>query len=282
LWKIFREPILSTLRVLSHLNPALRWQEFRYVFVLAHVRSGSSLLAHVLASHPDFVGAGESNIPYRTPADFPMLILRTCWLLRQPVLHGKYIVDQINHDSKLTDEVLCSQLLHKCVILIRAPESALKSIMNLFSCEEGVALESYVNRLNTLARYGMLLRDRALLVEYDDLVDHTEEILAALTRFFGMERAFTSNYNTHHATGRAGDPSDNIRSGRIIRTKGHEYSISAETLNTASHAFRQCREQLLRSVVQARHSESNRLEKHIPPLTNASDPPDISVRGIRR
>ena len=59
--------------------------QYRYVFILAHMRSGSTLLAHLLASHPDFVGAGETKVCYRTPADLPQLILKTCELLHKPI-----------------------------------------------------------------------------------------------------------------------------------------------------------------------------------------------------
>lgn len=245
-----RAPFAATLRMAARVNLALRPREYRYVFILSPRRSGSSLLAHILTSHPDFVGAGETHTTYKTAADLPKLVPRTCQLLRKLQLDATFIVDKITMDQYLiSDDVLSSSLIHKCVILIRAPEGSLKSLMNRYGFQENTALGAYVSRLETLARYGGLLRERALLVEYDHLVDHTDATLAALTRFFAVDPPFTANYTTHKATGKMGDPSANIFSGRVIRTPGHDYRISAAVMTEGHQAFSKCRERLLISGV---------------------------------
>lgn len=215
------------------------------------MRSGSTLLAHILANHPDFVGAGETHVSYRTPADLPKLVLTTCELLRRPILRETHVVDQINHEL-VTDEVLLSEQVHKCIILIREPKATLNSMVhmtmtNLATWQEDEALRLYVNRLETLVRYGLLLKERAVLVEYDDLVDHTEETLASLTGFLDLDLPLASNYATHRMTARVagfGDPSSNIKVGRVIRTPSHNNVISNDTLIAATSVFRKCRAQL--------------------------------------
>jgi len=124
-------------------------------------------------------------------------------------------------------------------------------MMNLFGWDEKTALESYVARMNTLATYGMVLERRGLLVEYDDLLDRTKQTLARLTEFIGVEQTFTSSYATNSATGRFGDPSSNIASGRILRTKPHKIKIGAETLVEALASFENCRQQLLTAGIQS-------------------------------
>jgi hypothetical protein len=257
--RIARAPIAAGFRAAARVNLALRPREYRYIFILAHMRSGSSVLSHILTSHEDFVGAGETHTGYRTPADLPKLIPRTCQLLRKLQLNGTYLVDKITMDQYLSDEVLNSRLIHKCIILIRAPEGSLKSLIKRFQFHEKTALGVYVSRLQTLARYGTALRERALLVEYDHLLDRTEETLAGMTKFFGIDPPFKSNYNTHRATGKMGDHSSNIFAGRVFRTRSHEQVISPEVLYEASLAFRNCRRQLLISVEKPLYEREQRI-----------------------
>lgn len=246
IWKVAKIPLWTAFRMVAWLNLILSRREYRYVFILGHMRSGSTLLAHILASHPDFAGAGETHISYQTTADLPKLILKTCELLHRPILRARYIVDQINH-SYVANDVLLSEHVYKCVILVREPGATLKSMMNLLKCQEKEALEVYSNRLESLTKYGLLLGERGVLVEYDDLVDQPEKTLAALTRFFGLDSPLTPTYATHRMTRRVagfGDPSTNIRAGKIIRTPSHEITISKDTLIAAAHAFDKCRRQL--------------------------------------
>ena len=197
-----RAPLGATLRAASKINLLLRPQQFRYVFILAHRRSGSSLLAQILVTHPEFVGAGETHTSYRTPADLPKLIPRTSQLLRKLQLNGTYIVDKITMDQYLIDDkVLLSPLIQRCLILIRAPDRALRSLMDRYSFPQETALNAYANRLEMLVRYGGLLRDRGLLVEYDELLDHPEQTLAKFKRFFDVDQPFTTTYIAHKATG---------------------------------------------------------------------------------
>jgi Sulfotransferase family len=245
IWKVVRPPLRATFRMVSELYLVLSRREYRYIFILGHMRSGSTLLAHILASHPDIAGAGEMHVSYRTPTDLPTLVLKTSEFLRRPILRETYIVDQINH-AYVTDDILLSDQVYRCIILIREPEATLKSMLNL-SIQENAALEVYVNRLETLTQYGLLLRERALLVEYDDLIDHTEETLAALTGFLGLNSPLTPDYATHRMTARVagyGDRSSNIKRGRIVRTPNHEVTLSKGTLIAAVPVFRKCREQL--------------------------------------
>jgi hypothetical protein len=239
-----KKPILAVFHKTVELNLALQGREYQYVFILAHMRSGSTLLSHILTSHPDFVGAGETHTYYKTPADMRKLVPRTCELLRTFQLNGTHVIDKVTMDWYLTPEILASLPIHKSVILIREPEAALKSIIGLFKWKEEMALDHYVTRLEMLARYGQVLRDRALFVEYDDLVDRPQETLAALTHFFAVDPAFTENYSRSKVTRKMGDPSENISKGRIFRTAGHEIRITAGALADAALAFRECRNRL--------------------------------------
>jgi hypothetical protein len=258
LWKIMKPPMWAAFRAVSRINLLLRGGNYRYIFILGHMRSGSTLLTHILANQPDVVGAGEMHLTYRTPTDLFNLAMKTCETLHRPILRELYLVDQINHDY-VSDETLLAEQIHKCIILLREPEATLRSMaalknMNSLPWKETQALKHYVERLETLTRYGFLLRDRACLIEYDSLVDQTSETLTKLTSFLGLNTPLTSSYTTNRMTGRVagvGDPSDNIKIGRVIRTRKHEITLSDETLLVARAAFSRCREQLQIAVKSA-------------------------------
>jgi Sulfotransferase family len=246
LWKVVRPAAWAGFRTVSRLYLMLSGHQYRYIFILGHIRSGSSLLAHILASHPDIVGAGETHNSYQTPDDLPQVAHQTSKMLHRPILRENFVVDQINHPY-VTEEVLLSEQVHKCVILIREPEATLKSMMNLLKCDEKEALRVYVIRLEALTKYGALLREKAFSIEYDNLVDHTEKTLGVLTAFLQLDSPLLPNYTTHRMTGTVegfGDPSSNLKAGQIIRTASHAIVLGKDTMTAASDAFQMCRDQL--------------------------------------
>jgi hypothetical protein len=248
---LVKRPLLAAFRRIVEWNLARDGREYRYVFILAHMRSGSTLLGHIIASHPDFMGAGETYTSYKRPADLQKLVPRTCELLRTLQLKGKFVVDKITMEQYLSAETLSSLPLHKCVIQIRDPKSTLKSLMWLFDCSQETALTLYKAQLATLEKYGKVLADRAILIRYDDLIERSQEALTALTRFFAVDPPFTHEYEKTKITGKMGDPSDNIRSGRIIRTTGYDYSIRKDLLDEGAAVYDKCQNELLAAGVQS-------------------------------
>lgn len=240
--KIVKVPIWAVFRAISLGSLVLHKSKYRYIFILGHMRSGSTLLSHLLASHPEFVGAGETHLTYRTERDLPTLVLRTSELLHRPVLRESYVVDQINHPY-LSEDILKSSRIYKCIILIREPVATLKSMINLAIWSEEEAVEIYTRRLETLEKYGTILGPRALLLQYDELLDQTQRALDALTSFFELKTPLKPDYATHRMTKRIpgyGDPSPNIMAGQIIRTAPHKAPVSSEGLNQATNAFQNC------------------------------------------
>lgn len=227
----------------------------RYALLLAHPRSGSTLLTHIIANHPEFLSAGESFITYRRATDLRSLFVDTCARLHRFRLGSTYVVDKVVYDNLMPDELLRSGLIAKCVILIRSPESTLRSMIRYFQWDESQALNVYRGRLETLARQAGVLGDRAILLEYDDLVANPEAALGGLSRFFGISRPFANLYETGAARQiageRRGDASVNILAGQIIRTPSHGARISAMIAEQARRAFDECRAKLRLAGVQS-------------------------------
>jgi hypothetical protein len=231
-------------------NLALRRNKYRYVFVLGHMRSGSTLLTHILLNHPDFSGSIESHITYTGHDDLKKLIYAVCKNYVTLNIGSCYLVDQINHDSNLSIDILSTDAVDKCIIILRSPMQALQSMLSILGVEEKDAVQYYLSRLDTLSEYGAVLGGRALFVDYDDLVFQTEQTLRALSRFFGVGQPFTSDYKVYRETGRTGDKSDNIWTGRVITTQRHEdIRISPEAMSLSYSAFVSCKDRLLSSGV---------------------------------
>jgi hypothetical protein len=237
-----KAPFAMAFRAASRVNFVRRPREVRYVFILAQKRSGSSVVAEMLTSNPDFVSAGETPTIYDDPDDLPNLFPRSA--------HAKYLVDKITTDRYLPrEEILLSPLVHKCVISVRAPEGSLKSLMSRYRCDESTALAGYVGRLKELVRYGRVLRERALLVQYGHLMKQTREILVALTRFFDVEQPFTSNFLADDSHLISADPSPDLLIRRILEGHGYDVRVGAEVIAQAQQAFQTYRRELLDSGV---------------------------------
>jgi len=246
---IVKSPILKLFHATVRANLVLRPRDYQYVFVLAHMRSGSTVLSHILVSHPGFDGAGETHTFYKTPEDMGKLVPRTCELLRKLQVSSKYVVDKITMDQYLSDEILALLPIYKGIILFREPEAALKSIVDFFKWPQEMALDHYVTRLATLARYGRVLCNRAMVVEYDELIEQPREVLTALTRFFDIDPPFKEVYAKTKVTGKMGDPSSNILTGKIVRTPEHKLQINTDVLAEAVRAVQKCRHELLSAGV---------------------------------
>jgi hypothetical protein len=236
--RMAKSPFAMAFRTACRVNFARRPREIRYVFILGHKRSGSTLVAEMLTSNPNFVSAGETPTTYDDPDQLPNLFPRNA--------HGKYVVDKITIDRYLPrEEILLSPLVHKCVFSVRAPEGSLKSLMSRYGWDDSTALGAYLGRLKTLVRYGRVLRERALLVQYGHLMKQPKETLVALTRFFDVERPFTTDFRADDSRGLSGDLSPDILIRRILDGPGYDVRIGAAVITQAQRAFQTHRRELL-------------------------------------
>src|SRR5262249_22212118 len=109
-----------------------------------------------------------------------------------------------------------------CIFLIREPEEAIQSLLRLtepssdpWSVER--AIDYYVGRLKSLTTFRERAGSRAIALTYRDLVDHIQETLKGLTSFLSLPSPLQPEYSIRTFTGRRGDTSERIRSGRIVR-----------------------------------------------------------------
>jgi hypothetical protein len=256
-----RPPAPSTLRsywvssaaLANHCVRSAVGRRQRYIMVLSHMRSGSSLLHHLLQTHPSVLGAGESNRVYREAGDLRRLSLWVHVERGAMLRFHPFVTDQINHNEKLRNHSLLLREDVCTLILIRKPLASVASILRLSADFYGSnwdaarAIEYYLARIDALVEAAATLRRSGvrppLLVTYENLVVDTRRSLDAIQSHLRLDRPLSPDYSTFPFTGRRGDPSERIRSGRILpETRGEsadEQVLSADQQRMLSTRYDQ-------------------------------------------
>jgi hypothetical protein len=258
-------------------EPAL-FKFHRYLLILSHARSYSTVLCHILGSHPQICGYSEAMIPYETAVD----------LIR---LNGKvsragnyrsdaeYVVDKILYDNFAVSDVVLRNPRVIPLLLIREPESAIASHvrMRIREHEQGmsdwgpqgtdrewnaeVAAVYYISRLRSLRTFCTRLETmgkRGLFVTADGLLTDTAATFRLIERELGLSGPLHEEYTLFPNSGARGygDTSPIIRSGRIIRERadGAEdpIPIRPDLLDRARQAYAECLAALRASPILAR------------------------------
>lgn len=250
---------------LTHLSSALLGRAHRtgetpqhYLFLLSHMRSYSSLLAHLLGSSPEIDGCGESHVRYKRAIDL--------WRLRREVQRtigtpasGRFLLDKILHNHIRSPDKLIAPEQVRAVIFLRQPEATLRSIVTLarIQCPNDdianpqFACDYYVSRLHRLRADGLRLGQRALYFDAECLNRSPQPLLDKLTRWLQLDTPLSSEYQLSRRTGENlfGDPLPNIRAGRILdpssSTIANDVQIPAMLLQEAEAAYSRCRSALL-------------------------------------
>jgi hypothetical protein len=234
------------LRIDTQKNPCriqFRESPYRILFVLSHMRSGSSLLTHILNSNPEIIGYGETHLNYESEKDFKALMFRVYWRLRDLNMNHTYLLDKVLHDHKfLNEDFLSSDKLYN-IFLLREPKRTLESILDIKShLTEEQAANYYINRLSHLEQYAKLInsKERSLLITYEQLLKKSDLVFAELQSFLKTQAGFSEKYQVLKTTGirGIGDSSENIKAGKIIRKERQlDRQISPELTEKSIQAF---------------------------------------------
>lgn len=223
----------------------------RYLFVLGHMRSFSSLLCHILGSHPQVDGYCETHIKYRSRWDLLRLRSRVVRLTGEP-LRGRYVLDKVLHNYPLSASILSSRRT-RSIVLLRRPVPTLQSIVNMGLHYSDVAwyrdMESvasyYEERLAVLVLLAESLRGRVIFLEAEKLLSQTADVLSSLARVLDLDEPLHSDYRRFAHTGERGfgDPSEVISTGRLSsapREKRTTVTVPLELAARLESAYETC------------------------------------------
>lgn len=221
----------------------LRNSPYRVLFILSHMRSGSSLLTHLLISNPEIMGYGETHLNYSSEKDLKELIFKLYWRFKDLKMNHKYVLDKVLHNHKILDDSILKSENIYLIFLLREPEKTLKSILQLKShLNEEQALQYYIHRLDKLNSYAEMIDNKkhCLFITYEQVLNQSQLVFQTLQDFLGTKIGFSEEYQVLQTTGirGIGDSSENIKAGRIIRQKRDlEISISPELQEQADQSF---------------------------------------------
>jgi hypothetical protein len=195
----------------------------RYLFVFGHMRSYSSVLCHILGSHPQVSGYCETHVKYRTRLDLLRLRSRVVKLTGEP-LRGRYVLDKVLHNYPFASSILRSRHTFG-VMLVRRPTPTIQSIINMglhysiipWHRDLDAVVRYYEERLAGLVRLAEQLQGRVLFIEAESLLSRTTEVLQSISGLLELNEPLQADYKRFAHTGERGfgDPSEVISTGRI-------------------------------------------------------------------
>jgi hypothetical protein len=195
----------------------------QYLFVLGHMRSYSSLLCHILGSHPQIDGYCETHVKYRSRLDLIRLRSRVVKFTGEP-LRGRYVLDKMLHNYPFANSIVRNPQT-RAVMLVRRPLPTVQSIVNMGLHYSDIAwhrdLEAvaryYEERLAMLVRLADPLRGRVIFIEAESLLTRTADVLHGIGGLLNLSEPLRSDYRRFAHTGERGfgDPTEAISTGRV-------------------------------------------------------------------
>lgn len=202
-------------------QPSLTRAPSQYLLVLSHMRSRSSVLSHILGSHPQIEGYLENHQAYRSRWDFIRLKAKLRYAIGRN-LQATYVLDKVLHNHRVIRPELLQRDNVNALFLLRKAADAIPSIARLLNPEKPqLAVERavgyYQQRLLTLADYAVMKPANAWFVESDDLISNTEVTLSELSQGLRLDQPLAPKYERFKFSGRPGygDASASLMAGHL-------------------------------------------------------------------
>lgn len=239
---------------------AFRPKPYRFLLLLSHMRSGSSLLTHLLTTNPDIIGYGETHTNYTDANDFRELLKKVYWQaqdfrtlqdIQNLRMNHQYVMDKVLHNKKFLDHRFLTSEQIYAIFLLREPERSLASIADLKPhWNQQETIEYYTGRMAMLVDYARLINNpqRMLVVTYEQLLDDTPRVLSTLQQFLHTQAPFTEEYKVLKTTGMkgVGDSKGKIKAGKIVRSQRQlTQSFPADLIEQATQIHRDCQTSLI-------------------------------------
>lgn len=252
----------ASMLVTAALSPKILVSPARYLLILSHMRSRSSVFSHILGSSDQICGYSELHISYKKPIDFIKMRIKLYSDRKESFENNDYLLDKVLLDSHVVSPGLLESVESKAIFLVRRPEDTIRSIMNLgfalnnpsaeWLTDPEQAAQYYISRLATLVDYATAMSGRYYFVESESLITRTEQVLLGLTKWLNLDAPLQSEYKRFSNTGKPhhGDPSENIMAGRIMKTdrpKGQraDLTLPRDLIETSLAAYEGCTAELI-------------------------------------
>ncbi|MCU7834374.1 MAG: hypothetical protein KZQ83_03890 [gamma proteobacterium symbiont of Taylorina sp.] len=208
---------------------------YQRIFLLSHMRANTSLIAHILGSHPQISGYYEMHLSYLCDDDF--LKQQEVYSTQDSIKSSsRYLFDKLLHNDYqlLLDNFTTKQI--KTLVSIRSADQTIKSIVNLF-CNKNInhpyadpeqATQYYIDRIKTLAEFCQHNKGLYYYYDADYIRIEPQTILNHMQRWLELETPLTEQYQLFSLTGkaRAGDSSIHLKKGIIVKRQNNYEHIA--------------------------------------------------------
>lgn len=242
---------INTVKKISSIlfsNPNVFFEKKKFIFLVSHMRSYSSLFSHILGSNKDISGYAEMHIKYKNWADL-IRLKHKVYTSNNNNLRGQYVLDKILHNHHTISESILNRENVNLIVNLREPVSTLKSILNMeqnitrskmFRNKEDV-LYYYISRLDEIQRIVSKATCNVLFLKSEKFLNDTGYVLNFVSKWLKLETMLSPGYSKFKHTGQAGygDPSDLINQGQIVRknNKYDDIKLPAEIINRAVEKY---------------------------------------------
>ena len=204
----------------------------RHVLLFSHMRSYSSLIGHILGSHPEIDGYSELHQSYESDLDLVRQAMRV-YELNDRHLDGRYVFDKVLHGHHKINPQVLGRSNVVALFTLRRPEATLRSSIAMARRRKKPDWKGnpdklagyYERRAAHLVELAGAKPQQSAVFEAEAIIDRSDEFLAGLSELLRLKTPLTQGYDTFSHTGRAafGDPTEVIKSGHIVRDrKRHE------------------------------------------------------------
>ena len=208
------------------------------ILIVSHMRSGSTLLEHILSTNDEIIGFGEQNRIYKNFIDTKKMEFYIRRKQRLFFKNAKYTVDQVLHNQYTPNLSLLNNTFFRLIFLVRSPDETISSIENLESKHYSIqniglsnSLEYYKNRLEYMLKIKKQTpRSPHFFLTYSSLIDNPDQTLEKLTDFLSLRTPLKKEYRLKESTGNFGDRSKFIKEGKIQKIKKELIELSAEEM----------------------------------------------------
>lgn len=216
-----REHLKSAIgRTTATLMPQCQYRNC--IFILAHMRCGSTALSNILCSRPDVNGYGEAHIRYKSREALGRLVVNQA--LRGGWAPGsKYLFDKLLH-SRHDAEAPPAFFEARAIFVARRPKPAIRSIRKLYDGlgrdeygTDSAAAAYYVERVDRLVElWKAFPADRRVGLTHSDLIGDPEAQLARISSALSLHPPLENRYESPSAS-RKGGGGDPTASGKFTR-----------------------------------------------------------------
>jgi hypothetical protein len=224
------------------------------------MRAYTSLLGHILGSHPDINGYYEMHLGYKSNEDLKQQMQQ--YAGQEALKPGsRFLFDKLLHNDyalELDRLTLGGEVI---LLSLREPEQTIKSVLSLFANKMGndpysypdEAARYYVERLTWLTDFCEKYPQRYYYFDAELIPADTQRILAALSQWLRLAPGLSDRYQCFSKTGvaGAGDSSPAITSGKVICQENNypNISLDAKLAQQALHAYQNSRRRIIGQAI---------------------------------